>query len=74
MSSEKNFHSARAGGGSGLLGQTQQETSRPDAKLRAHNITALEEVQQRVLWLSTSIIHHANRVRPNKSGLKVGGD
>lgn len=33
----------------------------------------LEEIHRRVLWLSTSIIHHANRVRPNLSGLKVGG-
>ena len=33
----------------------------------------LDEIQRRVLWLSTSIIHHANRVRPNESGLKVGG-
>ena len=33
----------------------------------------LREIEQRVLWLSTSIIHHANRVRPNPSGLKVGG-
>ncbi|MFF7551223.1 pyruvate dehydrogenase [Streptomyces canus] len=34
---------------------------------------ALEEVEKRVLWLSTAIIDHANRVRPNPSGLKVGG-
>ncbi|KUN04320.1 pyruvate dehydrogenase [Streptomyces canus] len=34
---------------------------------------ALEEVEKRVLWLSTAIIDHANRVRPNSSGLKVGG-
>lgn len=33
----------------------------------------LEVIHRRVLWLSTSIIHHANRVRPNLSGLKVGG-
>ncbi len=33
----------------------------------------LDEIAERVLWLSTSIIHHANRVRPNTSGLKVGG-
>ena len=33
----------------------------------------LQEVADRVLWLSTSIIHHANRVRPNPTGLKVGG-
>jgi pyruvate dehydrogenase E1 component len=34
---------------------------------------ALDEIAQRVLWLSTAIIHHANRVRPNVSGMKVGG-
>ncbi|HEY4017610.1 MAG TPA: pyruvate dehydrogenase, partial [Pseudonocardiaceae bacterium] len=33
----------------------------------------LRKVEERVLWLSTAIIHHANRVRPNPSGLKVGG-
>ena len=33
----------------------------------------LEEISRLVLWLSTSIIHHANRVRPNVSGMKVGG-
>jgi pyruvate dehydrogenase E1 component len=34
---------------------------------------ALLEIQQRVLWLSTLIVHHANKVRPNPTGLKVGG-
>ncbi|WP_228001429.1 transketolase-like TK C-terminal-containing protein [Nocardia australiensis] len=34
---------------------------------------ALESIERRLLWLSTSIIHHANRVRPNPTGLKVGG-
>jgi pyruvate dehydrogenase E1 component len=33
----------------------------------------LRAVENRVLWLSTAIIDHANRVRPNPSGLKVGG-
>jgi pyruvate dehydrogenase E1 component len=35
--------------------------------------SALREVEQRVLWLATAIVDHANRVRPNPSGLKVGG-
>jgi len=26
-----------------------------------------------VLWLATAIVHHANRVRENRSGVKVGG-
>jgi pyruvate dehydrogenase E1 component len=30
-------------------------------------------VERRVLWLATAMVHHANRVRPNASGLKVGG-
>lgn len=33
----------------------------------------LEEISRAVLWLSTSIVHHANRVRPNPTGMKVGG-
>ncbi|RYF59872.1 MAG: pyruvate dehydrogenase, partial [Comamonadaceae bacterium] len=37
------------------------------------DIDPLLEVQDRILWLSTSIIHHANNIRPNVSGLKVGG-
>lgn len=35
--------------------------------------STLRQIEQRILWLATSIIHHANRVRPNTSGVKVGG-
>ncbi len=38
-----------------------------------HEIEVLESVQRRVLWLATSIIHHANKVRETPSGVKVGG-
>lgn len=38
-----------------------------------NDLNALEAIADRVLWLSTSMVHHANRVRPNPSGLKVGG-
>jgi pyruvate dehydrogenase E1 component len=40
---------------------------------RERELAVLESVEQRVLWLSTAIIDHANRLRPNASGLKVGG-
>lgn len=43
------------------------------APITGGHLDALEEIQRRVLWLSIAIIHHANRVRPNPSGLKVGG-
>jgi pyruvate dehydrogenase E1 component len=36
-------------------------------------LEVLRSIERRVLWLSTAIIDHANRVRPNPSGLKVGG-
>lgn len=35
--------------------------------------SSLDTIASRVLWLATAMIHHANRVRPNPSGLKVGG-
>ncbi|OAN39002.1 transketolase-like TK C-terminal-containing protein [Mycolicibacterium iranicum] len=34
---------------------------------------ALHSITDAVLWLSTAIVHHANRVRPNPTGMKVGG-
>jgi pyruvate dehydrogenase E1 component len=37
------------------------------------DLAVLEAVQDRVLWLATSIVHHANRVRRTSSGVKVGG-
>ncbi len=37
------------------------------------DLQALTEVESRVLWLATSIVHHANRVRETTSGVKVGG-
>jgi pyruvate dehydrogenase E1 component len=39
----------------------------------ATDLSTLEAVQDRVLWLATSIVHHANRVRKTESGVKVGG-
>src|SRR5580765_3945092 len=39
----------------------------------AVRLDLLEAVQDRVLWLATSIIHHANKVRETASGVKVGG-
>ena len=36
-------------------------------------LAVLEAVQDRVLWLAMSIVHHANRVRETQSGVKVGG-
>ena len=44
-----------------------------ELKQEATSLGALAEIERQVLWLSTAIVHHANRVRPNPGGLKVGG-
>ncbi|GAA3226517.1 transketolase-like TK C-terminal-containing protein [Actinocorallia longicatena] len=49
---------------------TEMMTSPVDA---AGPPDVLHEVEQRILWLSAAIVDHANRVRPNPTGLKVGG-
>src|SRR6266849_629559 len=33
----------------------------------------LDRIQRKVLWLATWMVHHANVIRPNADGIKVGG-
>src|SRR3954465_14130939 len=40
---------------------------------RTADLQALAAVEQRVLWLATAIVDHANRGPPTPTGLKVGG-
>src|SRR5690348_13796089 len=58
-----------------VLGIGDQMTSIAAGQVRpeADRFGVLREIERRVLWLSTAIVHEANRVRPNPSGLKVGG-
>src|SRR5215475_12644010 len=37
------------------------------------DIAVLEALERKVRWLSAWTIHHANHIRPNVDGLKVGG-
>jgi pyruvate dehydrogenase E1 component len=46
----------------------QDVAGAPEVRLRT-----LQAIEDRLLWLSTAIVDQANRVRPNPSGLKVGG-
>ena len=46
--------------------------SAPTAELPTDGV-CLSALERKVLWLSTWMIHHANHVRPNRDGLKVGG-
>ena len=51
----------------------QVETIDYYAPLGKDTLTTLDTIQKRVLWLATLIIHHANKVRPNPDGSKIGG-
>ncbi|HMQ35192.1 MAG TPA: 1-deoxy-D-xylulose-5-phosphate synthase N-terminal domain-containing protein, partial [Chloroflexaceae bacterium] len=52
------------------------ELSQTAPSAAAHDpaqIAALDQIQRRVLWLAALMVHHANHVRPNPDGTKVGG-
>ena len=40
---------------------------------QSERITTLKKIEQRVLWLAIQQVHYANRHRPKKDKLKVGG-
>ncbi len=53
---------------------TLSEVSSLDTQvLTPEEYEILDAIQQRVLWLCTLMIHHANNVRSNPDDLKVGG-
>jgi pyruvate dehydrogenase E1 component len=39
----------------------------------ASRIALLHQLERKLLWLSAWMVHHANHIRPNRDGLKVGG-
>lgn len=56
------------------LVHAEQHPAQPDpAVVTLELLETLDAIQQRVLWLATLIVHHANNVRPNPDGTKVGG-
>jgi pyruvate dehydrogenase E1 component len=48
-------------------------TTVPSPPPAATDLETLQAIERRVLWLATAIVHYANRVRENRSGVKVGG-
>jgi pyruvate dehydrogenase E1 component len=40
---------------------------------RTHELPILTELERKTLWLASWMIHHANHVRENNDGVKVGG-
>ena len=49
-------------------------TVHPTRRLRRNDeVELIGELDRKVRWLSAWTIHHANHIRPNRDGLKVGG-
>lgn len=44
-----------------------------ESPVHLDRLRILNQIERKVLWLATWMIHHANHVRPNRDGLKVGG-
>ena len=41
--------------------------------LSEKELSVLERIQERILWLAVRMVDHANRERANTDGIKVGG-
>ena len=56
------------------MGIEGPSTAKVDVVLRTHsNLAMLRELERKVLWLSSWMIHNANHIRVDRDGLKVGG-
>jgi pyruvate dehydrogenase E1 component len=57
-----------------VLNMPQATSAKSDfAQAQPLSLELLRDLERKVLWLSTQIIHHANHERTNDSGVKVGG-
>src|SRR5262249_20473832 len=63
------------GGGTDPRNMTQAVEDRPEVPPQpaGDRLKLLSELERKVLWLSSWIIHNANHLRENRDGLKVGG-
>jgi len=56
-----------------LQSESEIVTEIAKEEISAQELAILENIQKKVLWLATLIIHQANNVRPNPEKSKVGG-
>src|SRR5450756_2697767 len=49
------------------------EISPGSARLQPDRLAMLRQIERKLLWLSSWMIHNANHIRPSRDGLKVGG-
>ena len=56
-----------------MTASTNREAPAASNLVSAGDLACLAELERKVLWLASWTIHHANHVRPDRDGLKVGG-
>src|SRR6202522_322149 len=56
-----------------LISRGSHGAGRPAMPTEPARLDMLSALARKVLWLSSWTIHHANHIRPNVDGLKVGG-
>jgi pyruvate dehydrogenase E1 component len=57
----------------GVSNSQRNKLTLPQVHLDLARVRLLEELARKVLWLACWMIHHANHIRPNRDGVKVGG-
>ena len=55
------------------MAEAKEERSNSIAGLAPDDFANLKALEKKSFWLSSWTIHHANHIRPNRDGLKVGG-
>lgn len=65
--------SKTAGNKGKLMNATPDPRALRAADDPAYRLRMLRALERKLLWLSAWTIHHANHIRPNRDGLKVGG-
>lgn len=45
----------------------------PEGQAEMDELAVLRQLERKVLWLATWMVHHANHIRPHEDGIKVGG-
>ena len=53
--------------------EVRKRVSKTRSRIDKNDLTILRELEQKVMWLSSWMIHEANYSRPERDGLKVGG-
>ncbi|MET1255994.1 1-deoxy-D-xylulose-5-phosphate synthase N-terminal domain-containing protein [Aliikangiella maris] len=56
-----------------MANRKQNTATKTAPQAKALDLNVLSELEKKVLWLASWMIHNANHIRPSRDGVKVGG-